>query len=72
MPLTSSNLSNKIDEIILSAAKNAIQRQKIKGGNIVLVSNFGFTNTLKTKTETVEVINDKGEKEERQRIKYIP
>ena len=72
MPFTSSNLSNKIDEIILSAAKNAIQRQKIKGGNIVLVSNFGFTNTLKTKTETVEVINDKGEKEERQRIKYIP
>lgn len=72
VPLTSPNLSNKIDEIILSAAKNAIQRQKIKGGNIVLISNFGFTNTLETKTETIEIINDKGEKEKRKRIKYIP
>lgn len=72
VPFTSPNLSNKIDEIILSAAKNAIQRQKIKGGNIVLVSNFGFTSDLHVETETVEVTDEGGNITKQKRIKYIP
>ncbi len=72
IPFTSPNLANKIDEIILSAAKNAIQRQKIKGGNIVLISNFGFTNDLHVATETIEVTDKNGNKTEQKRIKYIP
>lgn len=72
IPFTSPNLANKIDEIILSAAKNAIQRQKIKGGNIVLISNFGFTSDLHVATETIEVTDKNGNKTEQKRIKYIP
>lgn len=72
IPFTSPNLANKIDEIILSAAKNAIQRQKIKGGNIVLISNFGFTSDLHVTTETIEVTDKNGNKTEQKRIKYIP
>ena len=49
MPFNAPNLSNKIDELILSSFKNAIQRQKIKGGNVVLVSNFGLSDSLKVK-----------------------
>lgn len=63
MPFNSPNLSNKIDELILSAFKNAIQRQKIKGGNVVLVSNFGLSDTLQVKYKN----NDS-----RQGIEYIP
>ena len=63
MPLNSPNLSNKIDELILSSFKNAIQRQKIKGGNVVLVSNFGLSDSLKVKYK-----ND----DSNQGIEYIP
>lgn len=46
LPFNSPTLSNKIEELILSTFKNAIQRQKIKGGNAVLVSNFGLHDDL--------------------------
>ena len=46
IPLNSPTLTNKIEELVLSAFKNAIQRQKIKGGNAVLVSNFGLSDDL--------------------------
>lgn len=46
LPFNSPTLSNKIEELILSTFKNAIQRQKIKGGNAVLVSNFGLHDNL--------------------------
>lgn len=49
IPFNNPNLTNKIEELLLSAFKNAIQKQKINGGNIVLVSNFGFSNNLKIK-----------------------
>jgi hypothetical protein len=46
MPFNSSNLSNKIDELLLSTFKNNIQRQHIAGGNVVLVSNYGLSDEL--------------------------
>lgn len=46
LPFNSPTLSNKIEELILSTFKNVIQRQKIKGGNAVLVSNFGLHDDL--------------------------
>lgn len=47
LPFNSPTLSNKIEALILSTFKDAIQRQKIKGGNSVLVSNFGLHENLK-------------------------
>ncbi len=46
LPFNSPTLSNKIEELILSTFKNAIQRQQIKGGNAVLTSNFGLHDDL--------------------------
>lgn len=63
MPFNAPNLSNKIDELIFSSFKNAIQRQKIKGGNVVLVSNFGLSDSLHVKYK-----NDDPE----QGVEYIP
>lgn len=63
MPTNSPNLTNKIEELILSAFKNAIQRQKIKGGNVVLVSNYGLSDNLHVKYN-----ND----DPSQGIEYIP
>lgn len=63
MPFNSPNLSNKINELILSAFKNNIQRQKVKGGNAVLVSNFGLSDKLHIKYK-----NDNPE----EGIEYIP
>ena len=63
LPFNSPNLSNKIEQLILSVFKNEIQRQKIKGGNAVLVSNFGLSNQLKV------VYND--ENDTSKGVKYI-
>lgn len=63
LPLNSPNLSNKIEELLLSSFKNKIQRQMIKGGNVVLVSNFGLSDDLKVKYH-----NDDSTKG----IEYIP
>ena len=63
MPLNSPNLRNKVEELLLSVFKNNIQRQKIRGGNVVLVSNFGYTKELRTK-----YIND----DPNQGVEYIP
>lgn len=46
LPFISPNLTNKIEELILSTFKNAIQKQKIRGGNAVLVSNYGLDDRL--------------------------
>ena len=46
--LSNPNLNNKIEELLLSTFKNAIQKQKINGGNIILVSNFGLSDDLQT------------------------
>lgn len=62
LPFNSPTLSNKIEDLILSTFKNAIQRQKIKGGNAVLVSNFGLHDNL----SIVYNNNDKS-----QGVKYI-
>ena len=46
VPLNAPNLRNKVEELLLSVFKNNIQRQKIRGGNVVLVSNFGLSDKL--------------------------
>ena len=48
IPFNNPNLNNKIEELLLSTFKNAIQKQKINGGNIILVSNFGLSDDLQT------------------------
>lgn len=45
-PFNAPNLANKIETLLFSAFKNAIQRQKITGGNTILVSNFGLSDKL--------------------------
>lgn len=64
IPFNNPNLNNKIEELILSTFKNNIQKQKINGGNIVLVSNFGLSDSLHIKWKT----DENGNKS----IDYIP
>ena len=54
IPFNNPNLNNKIEELILSTFKNAIQKQKINGGNIILVSNFGLSDRLHVQYKTDE------------------
>ena len=54
IPFNNPNLNNKIEELILSTFKNAIQKQKINGGNIILVSNFGLSDNLHVQYKTDE------------------
>ena len=54
IPFNNPNLNNKIEELILSTFKNAIQKQKINGGNIILVSNFGLSDDLHVQYKTDE------------------
>lgn len=46
IPLHNPSTTVKIQELVNSMFKNAITKQHIKGGNCILVSNFGFTNKL--------------------------
>ena len=55
LPFNSPTLANKIEELMLSTFKNSIQKQKIKGGNAVLVSNYGLHDDLKIEWQDVEV-----------------
>ena len=54
IPFNNPNLNNKIEELLLSTFKNAIQKQKINGGNIILVSNFGLSDDLHVQYKTDE------------------
>ena len=54
IPFNNPNLNNKIEELLLSTFKNAIQKQKINGGNIILVSNFGLSDNLHVHYKTDE------------------
>lgn len=54
VPLNSPNLRNKVEELLLSSFKNNIQRQKIRGGNVVLVSNFGLSDDLHVKYKNAD------------------
>lgn len=47
IPLHNPSTTTKIQEIINSLFKNNITKQKIKGGNAILVSSFGFSHDLK-------------------------
>ena len=47
IPPNSPNMTAKYQELILSVFKNTITKQEIRGGNAILVSNFGFTRKLK-------------------------
>ena len=42
IPFNSPLLRNKIEDLIISEFGKKLQKQKIKGGNVVLVSNFGL------------------------------
>lgn len=64
IPFNNPNLNNKIEELILSVFKNSIQKQKINGGNIILVSNFGLSDKLH--------IQWKKDKNGNEYIDYIP
>lgn len=46
IPLHNPSTTTKIQELVNSMFKNAITKQRIHGGNAILVSNFGFTNKL--------------------------
>lgn len=46
IPLHNPSTTTKIQELVNSMFKNAITKQQIKGGNCILVSNFGFTDKL--------------------------
>lgn len=46
IPLHSPSTTIKIQELVNSMFKNKITKQQIKGGNCILVSNFGFTDKL--------------------------
>jgi hypothetical protein len=51
LPMHTPGMATKMEEILNAMFKNAIAKQSIKGGNAILVSDFGFTNEL-------EVIRD--------------
>lgn len=46
IPLHNPSTTTKIQELVNSMFKNDITKQQIKGGNCILVSNFGFTDKL--------------------------
>lgn len=46
IPLHNPSTTIKIQELVNSMFKNKITKQQIKGGNCILVSNFGFTDKL--------------------------
>lgn len=46
MPLNNPSVTLKLQELVNSMFKNAIAKQYIKGGNAILVSNFGLTQEL--------------------------
>lgn len=47
IPLNNPSTTEKLQELILSAFKNGVTKQKIKGGNAILCSNVGYTDELK-------------------------
>ena len=64
VPFNSPILRNKMSDLLLSSFKNNIQRQKIKGGNVVLVTSFGnLDENFKIQYEG---------KGKNKRVKYIP
>lgn len=46
LPLYSPSINNSIQDILISAIRNKVSKLKIKGGNCILVSSFGFTRDL--------------------------
>ena len=63
IPLYDKTIAYKIEEIILSKFKNEVTKQRIKGGNAILVSNFGLTKELNI------VYNKEGDKASG--VKYV-
>ena len=47
IPLNNPSTTEKLQELILSAFKNGVTKQKIKGGNAILCSNVGYTDELR-------------------------
>lgn len=69
VPPNSPLLRNKIEQLILSVFKNNIQKQHIKGGNAVLVSNIGLHNDLHVQYKWV---TDPVTGEKVKKVDYIP
>lgn len=47
IPLNNPSTTEKLQELLLSAFKNRITKQKINGGNAILVSSVGYTDKLR-------------------------
>lgn len=56
MPLNNPSVTLKLQELVNSMFKNGITKQHIKGGNAILVSNFGLTHELQV------IYNKEGDK----------
>jgi hypothetical protein len=65
VPLNHQLIANKLEPLVLSGFKNAIQRKKILGGNVVLTSSYGLRNDLKIKYK-------EGKEGKVEGIEYIP
>lgn len=62
IPLDNPSTTEKLQQITNSMFKNAIQKQKIKGGACILVSDFGLTGELRIKFKKYKkVIDENGE-----------
>jgi hypothetical protein len=65
IPLNHPLIANKLEPLVLSNFKNAIQRKKILGGNVVLTSSYGLRNDLQIKYK-------EGKEHKLENIEYIP
>ena len=49
LPMNNITLTQQLEEVITSMFKNAIHRQKIAGGNVILAADIGYSNKLKVR-----------------------
>lgn len=68
IPFNTPLMTGKIEDLFLSNFKNHIQKQRIKGGNAVLVSNIGLHDKLHVKYKKVKGADGK----EHKAVEYIP
>ena len=62
IPLDNPSTTEKLQQITNSMFKNAIQKQTIKGGACILVSNFGLTSKLKIRFKKTKEVIENGKK----------
>lgn len=62
IPLDNPSTTEKLQQITNSMFKNTIQKQTIKGGACILVSNFGLTSKLKIRFKKTKEVIENGKK----------